>query len=96
MVNATTKGVKCKNCKHLLNEWCTLVTASPCPDTLRDCRYFCQKTNSHRIRAMSDEELAKYLQNLSTSECPFDESRCKYKLCDLCFLAWLKEPANEE
>ena len=51
------KNVVCKKCKNLVNDWCEKVIDSPDPDMQRDCRYFCEKTNADRIRAMSDEEL---------------------------------------
>ena len=51
------KNVVCKKCNNLVNDWCEKVIDSPDPDMQRDCRYFCEKTNADRIRAMSDEEL---------------------------------------
>ena len=56
-------------------------------------------TNADRIRAMSDEELAKYLSN--PCECTVDPERDGYRECgnDLCvkyLLEWLQQPAEEE
>ena len=53
------KNVVCKKCNNLVNDWCEKVIDSPDPDMQRDCQYFCEKTNAQKIRAMSDEELAK-------------------------------------
>ena len=56
-------------------------------------------TNADKIRAMSDEELAKYLSN--PCECAVDPERDGYRECgnDLCvkyLLEWLQQPAEEE
>ena len=47
------------------------------------------KTNSDRIRAMTDEKMAKILNG----GCP-PGAKC-YKRCGLCWLEWLKAPADE-
>ena len=62
---------------------------------------FCDKhthppiTNGDRIRAMSDEELAKILGDKCicppTSEC---EKLCGD--CDVCWLEWLRQPAENQ
>lgn len=56
-------------------------------------------TNADRIRAMSDEELAKYLSN--PCDCEVDPERDGFRECgnDLCvkyLLEWLQQPAEEE
>ena len=53
-------------------------------------------TNADRIRAMSDEELAKIIQ-----ECPYDrndyyEPCYSDEDCFSCFLEWLRKPAEDE
>ena len=58
------KNVVCKKCNNLVNDWCEKVIDSPDPDMQRDCQHFCEKTNADRIRAMSDEELAEFIQNM--------------------------------
>ena len=70
-------------------------------DTLELLRVLQPKveTNADRIRAMSDEELAKYLSN--PCECTVDPERDGYRECgnDLCvkyLLEWLQQPAEEE
>ena len=56
-------------------------------------------TNADKIRAMSDEELAKHLSN--PCDCAVDPERDGYRECgnDLCvkyLLEWLQQPAEEE
>ena len=77
------KNVVCKKCNNLVNGWCEKVIDSPDPDMQRDCQYFCEKTNADRIRAMSDEELAKLL-------CCNGWRMIEQKEC----LEWLKQPAE--
>lgn len=70
-------------------------------DTLETLRMLQPKveTNADRIRAMSDEELAKYLSN--PCDCEVDPERGGFRECgnDLCvkyLLEWLQQPAEEE
>ena len=70
-------------------------------DTLESLRMLQPKveTNADRIRAMSDEELAKYLSN--PCDCAVDPERDGYRECgnDLCvkyLLELLQQPAEEE
>ena len=54
-------------------------------------------TNADRIRAMSDEELAKFLCDISTAEC-CDRSCPARGICgfeDNGMIKWLKQPAEE-
>ena len=55
------------------------------------------QTNADRIRAMSDEELAKLLSN-DARACPDRIVRCvDYgNNCESCWLGWLKQPAEGE
>ena len=78
-----SKNVVCKKCKNLVNDWCEKVIDSPDPDMKRDCQYFCEKTNAQKIRAMSDEELAKLL-------CCTGWRMIEQKEC----LEWLQQPAE--
>lgn len=73
----------CKNCFHAC-----VCKKRPMIDgaTIVNCRFFITdepQTNADRIRAMSDEELAEFLEgeygNFATG----------------CALAWLKQPAKE-
>lgn len=70
-------------------------------DTLELLRMLQPKveTNADRIRAMSDEELAKYLS--IPCDCTVDPERDGFRECgnDLCvkyLLEWLQQPAEEE
>lgn len=67
--------VQCKNCKHLekiTNEylcpfdWCENVLDSPDRDLQRRCKHYQAATNADRIRAMSDEELAKKISGIES------------------------------
>ena len=77
------KNVVCKKCNNLVNDWCEKVIDSPDPDMQRDCQHFREKTNADRIRAMSDEELAKLL-------CCNGWRMIEQKEC----LEWLQQPAE--
>lgn len=48
-------------------------------------------TNADRIRAMTDEELAKIMNN--DKICPHDD--CPVTECEDCWLAWLKSEVDE-
>ena len=52
-----------------------------------------QTTNADRIRAMSDEEMAR---NAATLSCPKSMRPCKYVRCKDCWLEWLQQPAEED
>jgi hypothetical protein len=58
-----------------------------------------KQTNADRIRAMSDEELAKFIPDWSyTDACKCDELPyvdCNNE-CSKCVLEWLKQPARED
>lgn len=49
-------------------------------------------TNSDRIRAMNDEELARQFG----AQCPKTVKRVCDKRCHLCWLEWLQQPAEED
>ena len=52
-------------------------------------------TNADRIRAMSDEELSKWISDNADTLCPPKDSYCTAD-CALCWLEWLKEEAEED
>lgn len=90
------KNVMCKKCNNLINGWCEKKIDSPDPNMVRDCQYFWEKTNADRIRAMSNEELCKFL-----GECKFCDicvegcDSCTYNGdCDKRLLDWLQSPAE--
>lgn len=80
-----------------------MCTREKCSDECRTYRQFRPKpiTNADRIRAMNDEELAKYISN--RPQCPDKEKygfdprseRCDYGYdCDECWLDWLKQETS--
>lgn len=50
-------------------------------------------TNADKIRSMTDEELAKWIEQLESDKCPCDDwfERCEKWTCEGCWLKWLKE-----
>ena len=98
------KNVVCKKCNNLVNDWCEKVIDSPDPDIQRDCPHFREKTNADRIRAMSDEGLAVFLDGFSSRclDCAKDaknQSCPIYKEGHYCrpqeIMEWLQQPAEE-
>lgn len=99
------KNIVCKKCNNLVNDWCEKVIDSPDQDMQRDCQYFCEKTNADRIRDMSDDELAKMLNDIGwdchfcTEHLRIDNEplmrgkKCDGKCAEHC-LEWLKQPAE--
>ena len=81
------KGIKCKNCKNLVNDWCDVKCDSPDPALVRDCIGFEHFTNGDIILSMSDEELAHWIDF-----CPHDN--CPKVGCHACILNWLKQPVR--
>ena len=77
------KNIKCRNCFFYRNEWCEKIVDSPDPEEARDCNYFREMTNADRIRAMTDEELAKLL-------CCTGWRMIEQKEC----LEWLQQPCG--
>lgn len=73
------RGIKCKNCKNLVNDWCDVKADSPDPAIVRDCVGFEPFTNGDRIRSMTDEELRDFLDKfrVETYTVPFGEKFCK-------------------
>lgn len=63
----------------------------------KNCRFFGVKTNADRIRAMSDEELAKFIgeEGFHCEICSKGvNSECDLRCSTYC-LEWLKQPAEE-
>lgn len=90
------KNVVCKKCNNLVNDWCEKVIDSPDQDIQRDCQYFCEKTNADRIRAMSDDELCKFLGEYKFCDiCEEGCDSCTYNGdCDKRLFDWLKQPSE--
>ncbi len=85
------KNIKCRNCFFYRNEWCEKIVDSPDPEEARDCNYFRDMTNADRIRAMSDEELARMIYKVGRN----------YRVADylkqvVALINWLQQPAGEE
>ena len=83
------KNIKCRNCFFYRNEWCEKTVDSPDPEEARDCNYFREMTNADRIRAMSDEELAEFLNQWGTSTRAWQKDPGET-------LYWLQIPAEED
>ena len=97
--------MKCKNCvRHVhLNDdgertvgtpnWCFYLSDSPDEELERDCIAFKSLTNADRIRSMTDEELAEWIEQLESPKCPCDDwfDRCEKWNCNGYWLDWLKE-----
>ena len=63
------------------------------------CNYIPVPTNADRIRAMSDEELAKFLSNDLKEPCDccqlaVFEGACTETLCDDAMMKWLQQPVE--
>jgi hypothetical protein len=52
-------------------------------------------TNADRIRAMTDEELAKFLEEVGISGCPDPARSCRASCTD-CMMEWLQQPCEED
>lgn len=63
-------------------------------ESVKYCTGFEPITNSDRIRAMNDEELAHFL---TPRGCPSEnQSNCFEMSCKHCWEKWLKQPAEVE
>ena len=101
--------MKCKNCRNLvkridddgtLYDFCGMVIDSPDTDRERNCKYYVVATNADRIRAMTDEGLAKQFNDIRTSfKCVIcgDGKRCfAFDECEDCWLDWMKQEVKEK
>ena len=50
-------------------------------------------TNADRIRAMTDEELVKFIEDAQVEGCP-DPARSCRESCQECIMDWLHQPAE--
>ena len=83
------KNIKCRNCFFYRNEWCEKIVDSPDPEEARDCNYFREMTNADRIRSISDEELADFLNQWGTSTRAWQKDPGET-------LYWLQQTSGEE
>ena len=89
--------MKCKNCVNLVDDWCDMKADSPYPDMERECHWFAQKTNADKHRAMTDEELAKYMVDIRTwGGCPNRGAIDCQTDCFQCWLDWLQKEAPHD
>lgn len=97
--STATPMVQCKKCVHLPeNRWCKKVNAECRPDEWHRCRFFKQKTNADRIRAMSDEELGMFVLAAHLGYKCWCNFHCENEGdggCDKCIAEWLKQPVEE-
>ena len=83
------KNIKCRSCFFYRNEWCEKIVDSPDPEEARDCNYFREMNNADRIRSVSDEELADFLNQWGTSTRAWQKDPGET-------LYWLQQPAEED
>ena len=83
------KNIKCRNCFFYRNEWCEKIVDSPDPEKVRDCNYLREMNNADRIRSISDEELADFLNQWGTSTRAWQKDPGET-------LYWLQQTAGEE
>ena len=75
-----------------------LSTGGPHPESviLKCVPHIKDRTNADRIRAMSDEELAKFMRKPFCDKRTDEECKISYcGVCDQCILDWLRQPAEE-
>ena len=72
-----------------------------CSDDCSFYREYKQKlkpiTNYDRLRAMSVEEMAKWIMIIEPTACPFRDDHgddCPFSLCKDCWLDWLKQEVS--
>ena len=83
------KNIKCRSCFFYRNEWCEKIVDSPDPEEVRDCAYFREMTNADKIRSMTDEELADFLNQWGTSTRAWQKDPGET-------LYWLRQPVEED
>lgn len=94
--------VYCKSCLYntldgcMVKEFGKICPLSNAATSIKEHR----PTNADRIRAMSDEELADFIDRCEMSDIDYSKTFCnlcngQYE-CSQCRLEWLKQPAEEE
>ena len=61
-----------------------------------DCKGYIPMTNADKIRAMSDEELAKWFLIAGICIRDFENCQCDGVSCRQCRLNWLQQSAEED
>lgn len=72
-------------------------------DYAKECEFYVHKTNAEKIRSMTDEELADFIQRVQIGDfncSDYGKTFCdmcdgQYE-CDDCLKSWLKQPAEGE
>ena len=98
----------CSTCKHDYEDDCypirppcnDCVNANPAPTNWEPADYYKPDTNADRIRAMTDEELARFLVDIS-NDCTSRCECCAYtrRCTDKCIGGvrdWLRQPVKED
>lgn len=110
LIEGGAETMKCRNCKHngfRVDEdgtqfsWCDARNDNLDIDAERECAAFAQASNAERVRAMTDTELAEFMNH---GACPPGEDvseRCCDEdggsvpdMCNLCWLNWLQQEAT--
>lgn len=85
-------GSGCKNCP--VNPCHTLhYRGSYCAEQRSKFGLGDPQTNADRIRAMTGEELAKFLESVTIASCVEPSRNCRASCTD-CILDWLQQPAE--
>jgi len=88
---AESIGWKCKNCLAFIDMQGVLHEHKEKP-------FMPPMTNADRIRAMSDEELERFINHFNICDIRTNEV-CKMSYCaccEVCVMDWLKQPAEGE
>ena len=99
---------KCKKCQNIYNlsnkddvivgKWCPKINDSPNIERERECKHFKAMSNADKIRSMTDEELAEFINGFSTicelcnlhaGCCNVENTKCKNGILD-----WLQSEAE--
>ena len=85
----------CKHKKRLWeNGWCN-VACRYCTFTQENSCEHNEQTNADRIRAMSDEELARVFRGTGCPLVRSDQDCGQFANCGNCWLDWFKQPVKD-
>ena len=89
--------LRCEKCKHI-DVSAEKYPCSECDSNVNDLFESKNQTNADRIRHMSDEELAEFLEKNGMCElCEHrDKENCFEENCKKGFLKWLQSEAEEQ
>lgn len=83
--------LRCKDCKHDIGK-CLGVSRR---GSHKNCFEPKVMTNADRIRAMSDEELARFIDSETDNCAPHGDCKKVCDDCKACWFDWLQQPAEE-